>query len=262
MLQNAGEMIRLTPPKSHRPTEGRGLWTLERLVPRRIATLVFITPFLLAGAVRADLEITLREDAGPVVLVADDPVDFDPTGSTFNGTFGNFLSNIHAASSNASAASFLSLTSSLSNTCTAPHTLTLEITQNNFTLPSPSLENLKSAIGGTFILSIAGDSISQTAYANNSNGLFDTIGAASPGVQTSTSPGGNAISFSSDSIVVPFTRTSGLYSLTTVTSITLAPGSTMNFAAAPVVTPVPEPGGLSLLSLAGLLALCRRRATV
>jgi len=234
-------------------------WGLCHLPSRWIALLLIVAPFFLARATRADIELTAKEDSGPTVVIADDPVDFDPLGISFNGSFGDFRSTIHAISTNASAASDLSLISTITNTSSATHTLTIGLTQDNFTLPSPSSETLKSAIGGAFALSVAGDSISLTAYANNSNGLFDTVGATSPGAESATSPGGNAVPFSSGTTVVPFTRTSGLYSLTTMTTITLAPGSSVNFGADPVVA-VPEPAGLTLLCLGGMLALRRRRA--
>lgn len=221
--------------------------------------MALVFSLLAVGPVRADLEITAQQDAGPVTVIVDDPVDFDVSGSSFNGTFGDFRFSAHAVSSNASAVSDISLTASILNVGTTTQTLTLQISQDNFTLPSPPSETLKSAIGGALPLSVAGDTISLNAYANNSNGLFDTVGATSSGLQSFTSPGGAAISFNSSSPVVPF-NSSLPYSLTTIATITLAPGSSVNLGADPVVTPVPEPAELSLLLLGGLLALVRQRA--
>ncbi|HEV3080518.1 MAG TPA: hypothetical protein VGY66_12095, partial [Gemmataceae bacterium] len=85
------------------------------------AVLMLIAPQM----ARADLEVTFQQDAGVVTTVADNPVDFDSV--FFNGTYKAFKVTVFgAASDNATPTSdLMSSTTSLKNTDTVAHTITI-----------------------------------------------------------------------------------------------------------------------------------------
>jgi hypothetical protein len=215
--------------------------------------------------VRADLEVYLQEDSGPKVLVADNHVDFDPHGVGFNGTFGDFLVHLFGATSvNASPSDLMSWTSSIKNQGNKPHTLTIYVSQNNYTLPAGPLLDLTSHIMGTVMSGGSGQKLTFQSYANNSNGLFDTAapvattGPQSPVISVTHSP----YDSEPDPSAV-FVRTSGLYSITTTNALTLAVGGTLSFTtntelanalSGAKAAATPAPAGLVLV-LAALPAL-------
>jgi hypothetical protein len=234
------------------------------------AILAAVLTLLVPQAVRADLEVTFQQDAGPVTMVADNPVDFDSV--FFNGTFGKFKVTVFgAASDNGTPTSdLMSSTTAIKNTDTVAHTITIGVTQDNYTLPgvSGTLLDMTSHIGGTVTTGGVGQTLTFQSYANNSNGLFDittpvvaTTGPQSPDISVTKS--------SFDSMPDPsaaFPRTSGLYSVTTYNKITLAPGGVINFSTTttlelPAATPAPASLVLALTALPalGLGTWVRRR---
>jgi len=220
---------------------------------------------------RADMEVTFQQDAGPVTLVADNPVDFDAAG--FSGMYGKFkIVFFGATADNAVPISdLMSSTTSVKNTDTVAHTLTIGVTQDNYTLPGAagSTLDLTSHIGGTVTTGGAGQTLTFQSYANNSNGLFDistpvvaTTGTQSPSVSITKSSFDSSPDPSAD-----FPRTSALYSVTTYNIITLAPGGVINFSTTTTLenAATPIPAGLVLVLTAvpvlgfGALLRCRRK---
>jgi hypothetical protein len=234
-----------------------------------VTMLSAVVGLLLPQQVRADLEVFMQEDAGPKVLIADNPVDFDPLGAGYNGFFGpggtsktsgDFLINFFGASTvNAATLSdLMSSTTSIKNMDSKAHTLTIYVSQDNYTLPgsigSPLL--VTSHIGGTVTSGGIGQALTFQSFANNSNGLFDTTGASTTGPQ---SPVVSITHSSFDSQPDPstlFARTSGFYSVTTSNAITLVPGGTLNFASSTTLelASTPAPAGL-VLALTAIPAL-------
>jgi hypothetical protein len=234
-----------------------------------VTMLAAVVGMLVPQQVRADLEVFLQEDAGPKVLVADNPVDFDPLGVGYNGYFGpggtsktsgDFLINFFgAASTNAASESdLMSSTTSIKNLASKSHTLTIYVSQDDYSLPGSAGSTLvmTSHIGGTVMTGGVGQTLTFQSYSNNSNGLFDTTGATTTGPQ---SPVVSVTHSSYDSEPDPstlFARTSGLYSVTTSNAITLVVGGTLNFATTTTLelSAIPAPAGL-VLALTAVPAL-------
>jgi hypothetical protein len=231
----------------------------------RTALIAGVFAMLTPLAARADMELTFQEDAGPVVVVDTEP---SFSGLSYNKTFGDFKVQFFGATAdNATPTSdLMSSTTSLRNTSGVKHTLTIGVTETDYTLPggAGSKLNMTSHIGGTVTSGGAGQALTFQSYAANSNADFDTTGVT-------TGPQSPTISMtktSFDSMPDPsadFLRTGGMYSVTTYNTITLVPGGIINFSTSTtldVAAVTPAPAGLVLACAAvpalGLGAWVRR----
>lgn len=229
---------------------------------------------------RADLEIWLEEDGVPAtkIMVASAP-DFSPFGASFTGYYGpsgftaapgspvagkdDFLVNILGGSAtNANPTSnLLTSTTKIQNvTGTTPgttagiHTLTVFVSETDYTLPgtSGSTLNMDSSIGSTVPVQTGVDNtLLFQSYANNSNLINDTSGTT-PGPQSLVllPPG----AFKSSDFTTTFPRTSSMYSVTTTNGVTLDPSNSANYSTSTSLTAIPAPAGL-VLALAALPSL-------
>jgi hypothetical protein len=142
----------------------------------------------------------------------------------------------------------------------APATLTIRLTDTDFSAPggagSPML--LTSSIGGTFLNAALGDSVIFQSFADPTEAVPAAAITSGPQLHVKTT-GLNPESFNS-TVLAPWIRGAGDFSLTNVTTITLSPGATfeqLNGSGTTSVTP--EPAALSLVALAGLMLTGRRR---
>ena len=220
-------------------------------------------------AARAALEISLQEDGGPVTVIGP-AADF--TDLSFNGTFGDFkIVFLGASSDNGTVggmpADLMTSTTKVTNTSGATHTLVIGVTQTDYTLPGgpTSTDVMTSHIGGSVNTGGVGQTLTFQSYANNSNGLFDTVGATTTGPQSPDVTGSSSSSFDSEpDPSVLFPRSSAMYSVTTYNTITLVSGGTLNYASTTTITGTPAPAGFILAFAAcpalGLGAWLKRRA--
>jgi len=211
---------------------------------------------LVSQSARADMEVTFQEDSGPVVTVATDLVNFDPSGVSFNGSFGNFQVRMFGSTSDNTAAYSNLMTSqnALINTDAVAHTLTIGVTQTDYTLPGTngSLLDMTSNIMGLVTAGGAGQALTFQSYASNSILDFDTSGVTTgpqtPAINVSHTP------FDAPPASAAFPRTSNMYTVTTYTTITLAPGGYIGFQTSTTLVSTPVPQGL-VLALTALPAL-------
>jgi len=212
-------------------------------------------------AARADMEVTFQEDAGPITTLT--AASF--AGISFNSTVGDFKVQFFGVTADDATPSsdLMSSVTKLSNTSGATHTLHINVTETDYTLPGGigSSLDMTSHIGGTVSAGGSGQKLAFQSYASNSNLDFDTSGT-STGKQTPDI----SLKSSFDSTPDPsatFLRGSGLYSVTTTNDVTLVAGGAVNYATSTTLTITPAPAGL-LLALGavpglGIGAWMRRR---
>jgi hypothetical protein len=242
---------------------------LKRLMPLA-AALVGAVVLGAPTRARAEFALFLQEagvNGGQITQVASG-ADF--AGAMFNGTYGDFKVSFlgGAADNGATLSDLLSSTTAVTNTSGTTKTLNLWVSQNNYTLPAGSLLAGESGLGGSGTNGTLGLTGIFQAYADANNNLLakDTLtgGAAvtdfTNGPQNATPTG---TTFDTGSAIGLFTRT-GPYSLTSVASITLSAGGTINYADHVNVTSVPAPAGvvlaLTALPCLGFGGWLRRRA--
>jgi hypothetical protein len=219
-----------------------------------VTTLSAVLMLLAPPQARADLEVSLSEDGGAPVVVTK-AASFTAAG--FNGIFGDFEVDFFGAVSKNGALSYLmTSTTSLMNLDMKKHELTISVTQDGYSLPVGPMLDMTSHIGGTVTTGGAGQALTFQSYANNNNGLFNTVGATTTGPQ---SPNVSVSRTSYDSEPDPsvlFARTTSMYSVTTTNAITLVAGGTLNFATSTTLAnaATPAPAGL-ILVLTALPAL-------
>lgn len=228
------------------------------------AVVVGITVLGSATPARAAFEIALQEAGvnGGAPLVVASGADF--SNISFNGTFGDFTVDVLGGSSHngATLSDLLSSTTRVTNNSGTTQTLTIIVSQTNYTLPVGSTMAVESGLGG----SVSTGTLTMTnifqAYADAGNTLRGTT-AFTTGSQTATP---NGSTFDTGSATGTFLRT-GSYSLTTITTFTLSGGGVANFSShenlnAPSAVPVPSGLVLALtgIPVLGLGAWVRRRA--
>jgi hypothetical protein len=192
----------------------------------------------------------LSQDGGAYTTVA--------TGTSLSslsgtGVFGDFSYKIIGVGTDntATLSDILSSATSISNTSTAAHTLSVRVSSQDFTLPAGTGVRIESGMGA----SLSAGTLTATfqAYADKANGLAATsdftVGLQNCSFNVSTCDTGSGSGV--------FTKTTGAYSLTTVANLTLSGGGLANFSTHENVTAVPEPNtlvllGSSLVMFAGL----------
>jgi hypothetical protein len=228
------------------------------MVPVVLAVLALVAP----SVARADMEVTFQEDAGPVTKLT--ALSF--AGISFNSTVGDFKIVFFGTTADdlTPTSDLMTSTTKITNTSGATHTLHINVTETDYTLPGGvgSTLDMTSHIGGTVTSGGTGQKLAFQSYASNSNLDFDTSGVTT-GAQK---PDISVTKSSFDSMPdpdAPFARSSGLYSVTATNDITLVGAGVINFSTSTTLTITPAPAGL-LLALGavpglGIGAWLRRR---
>jgi hypothetical protein len=237
----------------------------------RLITLAFAALVCAPSSARATFVVEASVDGGTFVTLASGS-DFtslsfsgslkkNGSGHTVIGGSGDTvkITTLGSSSDNAASASDLfTSTTQVQNLTSGKHTITIEVTQTNYTLPGGSSSKLdfQSQVSGTTTTKNPGGSVTFQSYANNSNGAFDTSGATTTGPQSLTlsAPGNSS---DNNTALTKFQRTMPEYSVTSIGSITLAGNEKMNYSASlnlTAATPAP-PGLVLVLTSLPVLAL-------
>jgi len=210
---------------------------------------------------RAEFRLSLQEagvNGGAITQVATGG-DFTPL--QFSGTYGDFSVTFFGATSTngASLSDIMSSTTTIVNLNGSSRTLTMYVSQTNFTLPTGPKLNVESGQSGTLTSGTVVLANQFQAYADAGNSI-NGIGGFTNGAQTATQTGSTFDTGSANGL---FTRGSGSYSLTTVSTLNLSGGAILNLSNHENVTPVPVPAGVVLaisgLPFLGIGAWLRRR---
>jgi len=239
---------------------------------KNLVVLSALAAALLAGAssARAALQLRLATAGATTINVTDNGAgDSDPTVGqiAFNGSIGNFATVITAGTSNSPGANGLAIlqthTISVRETTAARATLTVTLGDTSFTNPSGANLQMGSSFSGTFLSSVAGESVSFQSFADPSNTALGT--AITSGLHTASLVNGSQapVGFTTADRSATFTA-NGPYSLSDVTVINLSQNGQANVAGttsviAPAGSGVPEPASLGVLALGAMGLIARRR---
>jgi len=235
--------------------------------PIALAALVAIS--LIGTAARADLILTVQEDAGPVqtFTVLGAPTT-DPTFSQTTVTTPDYTIKVLGGEANQnSEAQLLSSTTSITNsTGSAGHTLNITITGTGYTGPTtpPNITAL-SHIGGTVATVSAGSTNSLSFTSNVIPAVFGPPGPFTPQTPSITSVG----SYSNDQTRT-ITGLSAPFNMVETLAVVLnALNAKINYSSSTTLTPntaVPEPSTLAVAGIGSLgligCGLRRRRKAV
>lgn len=243
----------------------RTLLTVAALAAAAVTTSV-------ARTARATLEMTLSTSDGatPVTVVDNGAGDTNPAVGqiSFAGSIGNFATVITAGTSNAPGANGVAILQthdiSVRDTTASKDTLTVTMGDTGFTNPEGSSLQLGSSFAGTFLSTTSGENVTFQSYADSGNNLFGKTGTTA-GLHSATLTNGSPapVGFSTADRTANFSST-GPYSLTDVTTISLSANGQANVSGTTDViqgagAPTPEPASLGLLSLGAMALLARRR---
>lgn len=226
---------------------------------------------MVAGSANAALVLDFPGSLAPPVF-DNGAGDSDPTpgtivNSSFILGFGIAITVSQSNSPGTPAAGLLQVQSlDIQSFNPAQATLNIRAFDDGFLLPgiAGTPAELRSNLGGTFTHPGVdlGDSVVFQSFVNNLNITPLGTPALPPGtivtgLQPHFSTGVLTESFSSNRMT-PFVR-GPVYSLANVATVTLSPSAQLNFSGTTAVIAVPEPVTGSLLTLAGLGLLSRRR---
>ncbi|MGH7173831.1 MAG: hypothetical protein ACRELG_26415 [Gemmataceae bacterium] len=222
---------------------------------------------------RADLEVQISTDGGNSWTTIID-VASGTTMTNVPGMNGSFSFLVLSASSNSpgtsSSDALLSLDMQFANGTSSTATLDIRVSDVGFISPGSGTDlELTSGSSGTVsdnegtAPNLSVDALTYQSYADNSNTLFGTAGAATPGSQAAAfTPSADGLSAAFDSNAsADFSSTSNTYSMTETYAITLAGSNFVDFASTTDPT-TPAPASMMMAFTAvpflGLGAWLRR----
>jgi hypothetical protein len=226
-----------------------------------------ICGLLAAGAMFAPTaRAALMLNVGGNIVTDNGAGDLDPTVGTINNTtnVGGFGVAITIGESNSpgnGTAGLLQISNlSIENQTGGTGSLTITASDTGYTAPGTAgvPMTLESDMGGTFSKGAAiGNSVTFQSFADPLNSQ-PTAANPTPLLTFNKATSNTTESFSG-STQGAFTHGAGAYSLSNVTTITLAAGGQVNLSGTTTASAVPEPATLGLLAMGGLLAARRRR---
>ena len=231
--------------------------TVVRGLKVLVAGVVFIGA--LATSKPADaLAITLSDGSSTISVGDNDFGDINPLSGiiTVTGAFGAFDINVITGLSSPVLGSSTQPTMDLSqvsvNYYGGSGSLTVSLSDNNFSLSQLGASVLTSQIGGTYLNS----SVTASTSLDFGNALYGSADV----VASNGTYGGLLGSFSNDA-TSGFNYTGGTFSLTQTVNLTLGSPGTASFDLQSTVSSVPEPASVMLLGLGltGLAAFSRRK---
>ena len=233
-------------------------------MPRTFGRFPAIMAVMAAGTVlgspptaRADLELVISDSIGHSVTVhSADPTNIHYVNTSLFG--GEFNVDIQSTSSTSSTTTELQ-TNSITVVGGSESGISLTILTGNtgYTQPgTPTNPDLSviSDFTGTFRRVTSGDTVTFQSYADKNNTQNGT-GAFTTGLQSYTFGGAPNGSFAAPEASGTFTRNLGAFSVTNVTTITVASNASVNLNGTTTLTgasviPTPEPGTMAMALIA------------
>ncbi len=235
-----------------------------------------------AEARASSILITVTEAGGPSIPILDNgPFDTDPTAGRINVNPGvlnviliNFqFAGLHAVSNSPGApdpaGAFLTIGGEVLTTgALSPASITIDVSDTDYTLPVGSSRTLFSSASATFTAAPAGNSQDFTSWYNASNVLGDKGTPSASLINTSTGVHSNSHGANAPGVMVGNVNP---YGLTNETVISLSPpaagqSADLVFGGSTQISdaPIPEPATLLLCvgGFSGLMALRFRRSRV